>query len=351
MRATKSTIRDVAQYAGVSTTTVSRYINKSLLLPTETTGRIDSAIRELRYRPNVLAQRLLKGATETIGLVTPDIGNPFFAELASSVEARARAHGFSVILCSTGSQLDQELAYLERLASRYADGLLFLTNHGDDGTLRRALEGRHNVVLLDEDIGGLDVPKVFVENERGGYLATQCLIEAGHTRIAHVTGPRNLFSVLEREKGFHLAMKEKGIRVREEYLTFGRYDRAYGREAAAYLLSLPEPPTAVFAASDYLVMGILEVLRDSGLSSPRDVSLVGFDDMAFASLLDPPITTIQQPIRLLGERGVDVLVGRINGNDRPAALDRLPVTLIKRESVGPPDERPPGPRLPNSARK
>ncbi len=138
MRGTKATIHDVARVARVSTTTVSRYLNKSIRLPSETTGRIDRAIHELQYRPSVLAQRLLKGATEIIGLATPDIGNPFFAELASAVEARAAALGYSVILCSTGNRLDQELAYLERLASRHADGLLFLTNHGDDGTLRRA---------------------------------------------------------------------------------------------------------------------------------------------------------------------------------------------------------------------
>jgi LacI family transcriptional regulator len=326
----------VARAARVSTSTISRYLNKNISLPEETAARIDGAIQALRYRPNVVARRLLKGATEIIGLATPDIGNPFFAELASAVEARAAEQGYSVILCSTGNRLDKELAYLERLASRHADGLLFLTNHGDDGALRRAFETRRNVVLLDEDIEGLDAPKIFVENQRGGYLATRCLIEAGHSKIAHISGPKNLFSVQERERGFRLAARESSLGIPEEFVLFGRYDRAFGREAAEKLLSLPDKPTAIFAASDYLVMGVLDALREMGLSSPRDVSLVGFDDMPFASLLDPPITTVRQPVRLMGERGVDVLLSRIRGDDGPTAPLRLPVALIERASVAPP---------------
>lgn len=336
MRVVRTTIRDVAQAARVSTTTVSRYINKNITLPDDTAARIDRAILELRYRPNVVAQRLLKGATEIIGLATPDIGNPFFAELASAVEARAAEHGYSVILCSTGNRLDQELSHLERLASRHADGLLFLTSHGDDGTLRRAFEGRRNIVLVDEDIQGLDVPKIFVENERGGYLAARCLLEAGHSRIAHISGPPNLFSVRERADGFRRALRESGLALPDEFVLFGRYDRAFGREAAQRLLSLPMPPTAIFAASDYLVMGVLDALRELGLSSPRDISLVGFDDTPFASLLAPPITTVRQPIRLMGERGVDALIARIKGEDGTVRPERLPVTLIERASVAPP---------------
>jgi len=336
VRGSKSTIHDVARAARVSTTTVSRYLNNSLRLPIETTARIDQAIHDLRYRPNVLARRLLKGQTEVIGLATPDIGNPFFAELASAVEARAATLGYSVILCSTGNRLEQELIYLERLASRHVDGLIFLTNHGDDGTLQRAFVDRRNIVLLDEDIEGLDVPKVFVENQRGGYLATQCLLAAGHKRIAHVSWPPNLFSVRERAAGFRQALAASGLQTPDEYVAFGRYDRDFGYEAAARLLALPEPPTAIFAASDYLVMGILDALRDLGLSAPENLSLVGFDDMPFASLLDPPITTVRQPIRALGERAVDALIARINKIDEPVERERLPVTLIERASVGAP---------------
>ena len=332
----RSTISDVAKAAGVSTTTVSRYLNKRLNLPAGTVQRVESAIHRLDYRPNVNAQRLLKGATNVIGIATPDIANPFYAELASAVEERAAEVGYSVILCSTRNRLDQELIYLERLAARHVDGLLFLTNHGDDGTLRRAIGQRGDLVLLDEDVPGLSVPKIFVENEIGGFIATERLVDAGHSRIAHITGPENLFSARERHEGYRRALARAGLKAHSELRLFGRYDRAFGREAADRLLSLRAPPTAIFAASDYLVLGVLDALREHGLSCPSDISIVGFDDMPFASLLDPPITTIRQPIRLMGERGVDALVARLeNLKDAPEPL-RLPVTLVERASVGPP---------------
>jgi LacI family transcriptional regulator len=334
--ATRSTINDVAKAAMVSTTTVSRYLNKRLSLPAETLERIERAIRDLDYRANVNAQRLISGATNVIGIATPDIGNPFYAALASAVEERAATFGYSVILCSTRNRLDQELGHIERLAARHVDGLLFLTNHGDDGSLRRAIGRRTDLVLLDEDVPGLDVPKIFVENENGGFVATRRLIEAGHTRIAHISGPKNLFSVRERHAGYRRALGESGLAPRAELVAFGRYDRAFGFEAAERLLSLPNPPTAIFAASDYLVVGVLDALRARGLCAPDDLSIVGFDDMPFASLMDPPITTIRQPIRLMGERGVEALVERLKNAEHNPEPVRLRVTLVERASVGPP---------------
>ncbi len=332
----RPTIRDVARGANVSATTVSRYLNRNITLPSETAARIDHAIRDLHYHANVVAKRLLKGATELIGLATPDIGNPFFAELARAVEARAAENGYGVILCSSGNEIERELATLERLAARHADGLLFLTNHGDDRRLQSAFRARRNIVLLDENIEGLDAPRIFVENREGGRLAARCLIEAGHTRIAHISGPRSLFSVQERGQGFREAAAEAGVTIPPGYVRYGAYERAFGRQAARELLSGSEPPTAIFAASDYLAMGVLEALCDMGLSSPRDVSLVGFDDVPFASLLSPPLTTIRQPVRLMGERGVDCLMAMIRGESvRPDSV-RLPVELILRASVGPP---------------
>jgi LacI family transcriptional regulator, galactose operon repressor len=346
----RATIRDVARDANVSATTVSRYLNKNISLPTETAARIDRAIGDLRYHANVVAKRLLKGATELIGLATPDIGNPFFAELASAVEARAAEHGYGVILCSSGNQIDRELETLERLAARHADGLLFLTSNGDDRRLQGAFGGRRNIVLLDEDVDGLEAPRIFVENREGGRLAAKCLIEAGHTRIAHLSGPRSLFSVREREQGFREAAAEAGIAIPDSFVRYGAYDRAFGREAAAALLSAPQPPTAIFAASDYLAMGVLDALRDMGLSSPRDISLVGFDDVPFAGLLNPPLTTIRQPVRLMGERGVDALLAMIRGEPAPIGPIRLPIELIQRESVGPPKDRATGPKRARGAR-
>ncbi len=164
-----ATLQDVALAAGVSKTTVSRYLNKSIELPATTIARIDAAIAKHDYRPNLLARRFSTGKTEAIGLVIPEIREPFFAELASAVEDEADRHGYTIFISSTRSDRERELASLDRLRDHHVDGLIVLTNTADDGTLAKAMARRRNLVLLDEDVPGVKVPKVFVENEAGAY--------------------------------------------------------------------------------------------------------------------------------------------------------------------------------------
>ncbi|MBB2931542.1 LacI family DNA-binding transcriptional regulator [Paraburkholderia silvatlantica] len=330
-----STIRDVAEYAKVSKATVSRYLNGSLALPPETSERIDAAIAALNYRQNSLARRLSLGSSETIGLAMPDVANPFFAEIADEVELAASEHGYGLSLCITRNQFDRESLYIGWLDTQHLDGLILVSNRPDDGSLRNLIGTRGNIVLIDEDIPGADVPKVFVDNVQGGYLATRHLLAAGHRRIAHVSGPRGLFTVQERCEGYRRALAEAGIAFDESLVRFGSYERHFGATALTGLLELPSPPTAVFAASDYLAVGMLELLRDRAINVPADMSIVGFDDMEFASLLMPPISTLRQSARELGRKGVDLLLARLTG-DVPAVVERLPVRLIERASVAPP---------------
>src|SRR3569623_479447 len=187
-------LQEVAQTAGVSKTTVSRYLNKSIALPAATIARIDAAIARHDYRPNGLARRLSTGRTEASGPVVPEIREPFFAELASAVEDEADRHGYTIFISSTRSDRDRELASLDRLRDHHVDGLIMLTNTADDGTLARAMARRRNLVLLDEDIPGVTVPKVFDENEAGGCRATRYLLDAGHRSIGYLGGPTSLIS-------------------------------------------------------------------------------------------------------------------------------------------------------------
>jgi LacI family transcriptional regulator len=330
-----ATIHDVASDAGVSPTTVSRYLNHRIELPPATSARIDAAIAKLDYRPNLLAKRLSTGKTEAVGLVTPEIREPFFAELASAFEDEADRHGYTVFMSSTRSDRDREIASLERLHDRHVDGLVLMTNTPDDGTLARLIGRRKNVVLLDEDIPGVNVPRLFVENTEGAQAATRHLIEAGHTRIAYIGGPRGLFSVVERHEGFRTAMAEAGIPVRQEYVSLGGFDPELARAATLKFLDLPEPPTAIFASSDYLAIGALMGLREAGISIPDQMSLIGFDDMPFGSLLTPPLTAVRQPVDQLGRHGFQLLLQLLNG-ETPPAVTRLPVELIARRSVGAP---------------
>ncbi|MGI4855605.1 MAG: LacI family DNA-binding transcriptional regulator [Janthinobacterium lividum] len=341
-----STIRDVAERADVSKSTVSRYLNGDLVLPPDTAKRVDEAVLTLKYQRNSLARRLSMGSSETIGLAIPDIANPFFAELADAVESAVAECRMGLALCITRNKLEREAVYLGWLDTQRFDGLIFATNRPDDGSLRKLIGDRRNLVLVDEDVSGLNVPKVFTDNETGGYLACRHLIEAGHRRIAHITGPVGLFSVRERLEGYKRALREAGIRFDATLVQYGAYDRRFGQSAAQALLALANRPTAVFAGSDYLAVGVLETLREHHLEVPKDMSLVGFDDMEFASLLMPPLTTMRQSVGDLGRTSVEILMAAL-APERAAAgkpasqrsagtVRRLPVTLIQRASVGPP---------------
>jgi LacI family transcriptional regulator len=334
MRQNSATIRDVAREAGVSPATVSRHLNKSIVLPLDTAARIERACEELAYRPNQLAKRLSLGSSELIGLVTPEIANPFFAALAGAAEEEARREGYALLIVSTGGDPLMEIANIQRLDSRHVDGLIVLTNRPDDGGLRAMISGRRDVVLLDEDVPGAEVARIFVENEQGAYAATRHLLEAGHRRVAHIGGPKDLFSSRERFEGFARALTEAGVRVDETLLRFGAYDRDSGLSAIRELMAGARP-TAVFTGSDYIAIGVLAGLRQMGLAAPRDLSIASFDDMPFADMMHPPLTTVRQPIEDMARLGVRTLLAQIKG-DATAGVARLPTELIVRLSVGPP---------------
>ena len=330
-----ATIHDVAKAAGVSPTTVSRYINRRIELPEATATRIDAAISALDYRPSALAQRLSTGKSFAVGLVAPEIREPFFAEIASAVEDEADRHGYTVFITSTRSDRARELASLERLADRQMDGLLLMTNSPDAASLASVISRRRNVVVMDEDVPGVDVPRLFVENAEGMRQATRHLIEHGHRRIAYLGGPDGLLTVSERRAGFIDTMAEEGLSVPAEYLAFGSFAPEAARMATLRLLDLPLPPTAIIASSDYIAMGAVLALRDRNVSIPGDISLIAFDDAAFGALMTPPLTAIRQPVDLIGRRGFQLLLDLLEGRE-PPRLTRLPVDLIRRHSVGAP---------------
>lgn len=334
MKHESATIRDVAKAAGVSPATVSRYLNKSIALPAETAGRIEKACKRLAYRPNQLAKRLTLGSSELIGLVTPEIANPFFATLAAAAEDEARRLGYSLLIMSTGGDPQMEFAHIDRIDSRHVDGLVILTNRPDDGRLRDIITGRMDVVLVDEDVPGAEIGRIFVENEAGAYIATRHLLDAGHRKIAHIGGPKDLFSTRERFNGFARALADAAIPMDESLVRFGAYERSAGYVATRDILA-GGAPTALFAGSDYLAIGALTALREMGVEAPRDFSLVGFDDMPFAELLHPPLTTVRQPIEEMGREGVRTLLRQIKDNAAPG-LARLKTELVARGSVAPP---------------
>jgi LacI family transcriptional regulator len=327
------TIRDVAKAARLSPAAVSRYLNRTMVLPTASASRIEEAILKLDYQPNGLARNLSRGSSRMIGLVIPEISNPFFASLASAVEDVAFGADYGVLLCNTHNDPERELSYLRLLRTRQIDGIVYLTSHADNPELIAMMARDERVVLVDEDVAGVSAPRVFCENRAGGYTATRHLLEHGHVRVAFIGGPKKLLSSRERYAGFERALTESRITGRSRFVRFGPYTADFGREAANELLTGKSPPTAIFAASDYVAVGVLNAAESLGLSIPKDLSLVGFDDMPFAALLSPPLTTIRQPIGELGEAGANFLFRLINGKMEKLPILRLPVQLILRDSV------------------
>lgn len=326
-------LSDVANLAGLSKATVSRYMNHSIVLPQATVTRIESAIAELDYRGNSLARRLSKGGSETLGLVLSDITNPFFAELADAAEEAAFENGYSLVLCITRNNPEKESQFIHWLDTCQVDGLLFATNRPDNGSLRKEIQRHQRIVLLDEDIPGSCAPKVFADNEQGGRLATEQLIAAGHREIAFIGGPDALMSVRERYQGFCAALAQAGLSCPPEWVMYGDYRREFGQRALHQLFSRPQRPTAVFAASDFLVLGLLDGLRDFGLRAPQALSLVGFDDANYADFTQPRISTIRQPARELGRTAVSLMLRLLNGEENVPAETRLPVSWVGRDSI------------------
>jgi LacI family transcriptional regulator len=281
---------------------------------------------------------LSTGKTDAIGLVVPEIREPFFAELASAVEDEADRHGYTIFISSTRSDRGREIASLNRLRDHHVDGLIMLTNTPDDGSLAKLIGKRRNVVLLDEDIPGVNVPRVFVENSKGAYQATRYLIDRGHTAIAYLGGPIGLFTSEERYAGFAAAMAEAGLDVLASHLHRGSFSPALAARAVVDMVTSKSPPTAIFASSDYLAIGALRGLREARVEVPRDMSLISFDDTPLGAMLTPALTAIHQPIESLGRHGFQALYALMQRKPAPK-LTRLPVELIERDSVSKPRTR------------
>ncbi|MFM0736361.1 LacI family DNA-binding transcriptional regulator [Paraburkholderia xenovorans] len=330
-----ASLNDVAAAAGVSPSTVSRYLNSAIKLPAATSERIDSAISALRYVPNPAARSLGRGRSDTVGLVIPDIANPFFAALASAVEQAAEERGQGVLLSATSNSAAREADYVDRMLRNRVSGLLFVSGHHNSRELAHTLGTVPSLVLIDEDVPGIECAKVFCDNEGGGRMAGEYFASFGHKRIAFVGGPERLRSTTERLSGLRDAAEAHGARV--VLSTFGNYSPTFGRLAAEEILQSSEDPTAVFVSSGEIAFGLLEAFQAAGVAVPERLSLIVFDDAGPLHLFNPPLTAIRQPIREMGRKAVELALAE--SKESPGQLEfKLPVELIARGSVSVPRE-------------
>lgn len=328
-----TTMKDVARLAGVSTATVSRSLSSPETVSPETVSKVMEAVRKLNYEPNILARNLRTNATMFIIVVLPDITNPFFGQILRGIEEVAHAAGYTVLLCDTANDPNRELTYTNILRRRGADGIIFLTARVDRSHMLHLATSKP-MVLACEYIEGLPVPQVAIDNMGAGLMATQHLLRLGHRRIGLVNGPENVILCRDRRNGYRLALQHAGIALDPALTTVGEFDYQSGRQAVRQLLALPEPPTAIFCASDQLAMGVINEARSMGLRVPDDLAVVGFDDIGFAEMFHPQLSTIAQPMHEIGETAMRLLLSVIHCDDESPRQVVLPHSLVIRESCG-----------------
>ncbi len=331
------TIKDVARAAGVSITTVSHVINDTRYVSEELRARVQAALEELDYRPNILARSLRRGETKTIGLVVPDNSNPFFAEIARTVEDLGFATGYSVILCNSDDNLAKEAAYIEVLIAKQVDGVVFIASGSSQEHLAELSRQDIPYVVVDRQVDGTLADVILVNNELGGYVATRHLLELGHRRIACIAGPSELTPSADRVRGYHRALREFDVAEDRVLVVPGDF-RAQGGEAALEaLLPLNPPPSAIFACNDLMAIGVLRAARAAGLSVPGELSLVGFDDIPLAAAVSPALTTVAQPTTELARHAVRLLLAGMQSSQEEQPTQRIVLEprLIVRDSSGP----------------
>ena len=329
-----SNMRQVAERAGVSPTTVSHVINNTRHVSEDTRLRVMEAMVELGYQPNILARSLRRGETHTIGLILPDSANPFFAEIGRKIEEAAYQKNYSVILCNTEGETEKERWYVDVLGKKQVDGIIFVGTGDQADSLQILFNRDIPVVLVDRDLPNLEVDAVLTDNLQGGFLATTHLIELGHQRIGCIMGPSNLTPSAQRVTGYRNALHAAGLVVDESLIRRGDFHPRAGHAAALSLFDHPDSPTALFVCNDMMAIGVLAAAAEVECRVPEDLAVVGFDDIELASYTIPPLTTIAQPKREIGRRAVQLLVERIADKSRQVQRVLLPTALIVRQSTG-----------------
>ncbi len=329
-------LKDVARRAGVSVATVSRVLTNSPLVNAETRARVQQAMDALEYRPNRVARRLRGDAAQAglLGLVVPDIQNPFFAEVARGVEEVAQARGYMVFLGNSDEDEAVERRYLELMRAERVDGIILPASSDNAAAVTELARGGLPVVCVDRRLPRAALDTVIADNVEGAYAAVRHLLAIGHRRIGFVGGRPQLSTTQERLEGYRRALAEFGVLVDEALVRAGDSREAGGREAARALLTLEHPPTALFVGNNLMTLGALETIHGLGLRVPDAVAIVGYDDMPWASAFNPPLTAVRQPGQELGRRSAELLLARIEDPKRSTTLVTLRPELVVRQSCG-----------------
>lgn len=329
----RPTIREVAERAGVAPTTVSRVLNNSGYVSQETRRRVEAAVVELGYLPNMLSRGLRLKRTNVIALIVSDITNPFWTTVTRGVEDAAQAEGITVILCNTDEKPAKLEAYVKVLMQQQVDGILMAPADDSASAIQAVQAKQIPLVVVDRVPDDVCVDVVRGDSEGGAFQLTEYLLSLGHRRIAILSGPATASTSKQRIAGYQQAIAARGLAADPTLIFSGEYNPQHGYETATHLMASAAPPSAIFAGNSMIAVGVLSALTEMGVRVPEDLSVAGFDDLVPGVHMEPFLTIVNQFPYQLGYTAAQVLLRQIDGTEAPGCRNMiLPVELMIRRS-------------------
>lgn len=326
-----ATILDVAALAEVSTATVSRVLNNTGFVDPVLVERVKDAVKTLKYQPNLVARAFRTQATAVIALVIPDIENQFFTSICRGLEDAANSAGYSVMICNTDEDLEKENQYLSMLASQNVAGIVISPVSSKYTNIQNVLDRNIRVVSVGRTLPTV-ADSVHVDNRKGGRIATEHLIKSGYKNIACVTGDKGTSSAEERLLGYQDALSEAGFEKNSKYQIYSDFKDQGGYNAVMKLMSLPNKPDAIFVTNNRMTAGGFQALKELNVDIPKDVGLIGFDEIPWGEIVTPSVSTVSQPTRQMGMAAAKKLLSRLTGEDSDAEEILFQPEIIIRES-------------------
>lgn len=337
MRKSAVTISDVARKAGVSVSTVSKYLNDIPYVSENTKKKIQAVIDELNFQPNTIARSLAKQETGYLGLLVPEVNNPFYTDLMQAIEAIAAKKGYYIILANTHGDSARELQLARELGNR-VDALIFASATNDSKKLNELIKEDYRFLMVSRHVKEVKASHVVVDGFLGAKMAVAHLIRLGHKKIGHIGGPQWIHQFQDRYMGYQSVLKQFGIPEKRDWVVFGEPSIQVGYQLAVQLMSLPEKPTALFVGNDTLALGVLEACDTYGWCVPHDLAIVSFDNISLSRLALVPLTTIDSRIDEMGQFAVQTIVQQLREdisvlNDSKREIVLKP-SLVIRKSCG-----------------
>lgn len=327
-----TTIKDIAEETGFSYATVSRALNNKYGVRSDTRDLIIQVANTRGYSPNAIARGLVNRQTFSIGLIIPDISNPFFPEVTRGIEEEAKKKGYSVFLCNTNYESDQEVRYLKLLIERRVDGIILASGFKDASPLESLLPGSIPMVSLCTRFDHIRDSFVVIDNERGGFIATRHLIEQGYATIGFIGTKSDGFSDGQRYRGYRQALEKFNIPIEDRFVFAGDMKRETGYRIIKRMVAGQDYPRALFVENDLMALGVIQGIKESGLQIPGDIAVVGFDDITFASFPEIGLTTVRQPKYEMGKLAATILLDQIMNETTESKRHILEPELIIRTS-------------------